>query len=115
MNIQYVAVCQYNSKESSNPNLDDYHTVSNFYQLYDSFAENQDIIATIVSKTSLLKIVNLTYLRLDGLAGTKIEIDGNVYMLDDGGSIEIKNQKITSVKMLTPGVASISVIYNGFE
>ena len=115
MNIKYIAVCKYNSKENSKPNLDKYHAVSNFYQLYDSFTENQDIIATIVSEARLLKIINLTYLRLDGLAGTKIEVDGNVYMLDDGGSIEIKNQKITSVKILTPGVASISVIYNGFE
>lgn len=115
MNIKYIAVCQYNSKENSKPNLDKYHAVSNFYQLYGSFTENQDIIATIVSEARLFKIINLTYLRLDGLAGTKIEVDGNVYMLDDGGSIEIKNQKITSVKILTPGVASISVIYNGFE
>ncbi len=115
LTITYTAVCQYNSKGGSQPSTKNYVAVSNFYQLYMPFTINQDVIKTIVSEKGLTKIVNLTYLRLDAVPGSQIEIDGRVYMVDDGGSIEFKDQKITNVKMLTPGQASISVIYNGFD
>jgi hypothetical protein len=115
LTITYTAVCIYNSKESVQPNLNNYKAVSNFYQLYSSFEQNQNILETLVSEAGLIKIVNLTYLRLDGVPGTQIQVDGQIYTINNGGSIEIKNQKITDVIMISPGVASISVIYNGFE
>lgn len=115
MNIKYTAVCSYKSKENSKPNLNNYSAVSNFYQLYTTFQENENVLATITTNEGLLKIVNLTYLRLDGTPGTQIEVDGKIYTLDNSSSIEIKDQKITSVRMISPGAASVTVIYNGFE
>ena len=63
---------------------------------------------------SLIEVYNFIFLRIDGPARTTFKINGETHTLTtDLMSKEFKNISITSAEMITEGVATISVVYNG--
>jgi hypothetical protein len=97
--------------------------IQKFYQIYDNFtpkmeseAKNpMDIFERIYLKeTSNIKAIqSFSYMRIDATPGMEFKINGELHSTDHNGFWENRNIKITSALMETPGMASITVIYNG--
>lgn len=101
--------------------------IQKFYQIYENFSsisssyqgiDPMDIFSRIFYKENLnnsniLSIQSFTYMRVDATPGTRFLINGEEKTTDDNGIWEVRNAKITSAKMITEGMASITVVYNG--
>jgi hypothetical protein len=66
-----------------------------------------------LNNSNILSIQSFTYMRVDATPGTRFLINGEEKTTDDNGIWEVRNAKITSAKMITEGMASITVVYNG--
>ena len=117
MNISYTAVCYYEEIKQEVDNNTNYVAVSRFAQLNETFAEskgNVDIIKGFtVNNPDVVKILNLTYLRIDAMPGTRLEINKMPVIIGDSGIMEYRDISITSAKFISDAAASVSAIFNG--
>lgn len=117
MNVSYVAVCNYEEIEQEGAETGNYVAISKFDQLYNTFSEsrgNVDILQGFKQQnSSVVRILNLTYLRVDAMPGTKLEINETPIVIGDSGILEYRDISITSAKFISDAVATISAIFNG--
>lgn len=116
LQITYKAVCKYESIEVVN-NVINKVGVQELYQLYQNFTEgqqNRDIFKVLESKISGLKVLSLSYLKVDAPAGTVLKINNIEYIIGPIKSLELNDIRITSADFLSESTAaSVTVIYNG--
>jgi hypothetical protein len=120
MIVTYLGTCNYESLEET-VSTSGLASIQKFYQLYTSFSEisnNMDIFDSITQAekengVQINKIYNFSYMKIDAVAGTQIKINEKVFTIDDSASLEFRNAKITSAQMISEGMASITVVYNG--
>lgn len=119
LNLTYDAVFEYEEISSSIPDTNlNLTVVSKFVQLNTKFSKdlgNMNLFTAIKNNdASLIEVYNFSFLRVEGVAGTKFKVNGEEYVLtSDFLSREFKDFSISSAEMLTEGPAIISVVYNG--
>ena len=120
LNIQYNAVCYYEEIEEDNnmaDKIDNLNVISKFMQVYTPFtfaAKNMNIFEALKQKDRLLlDIYSLSYLSIEAPMGTQVEVNGEIFTIDDSGYKEFNNIVITSAIFKTETSASVSVVLNG--
>ena len=120
LNIQYNAVCYYEEIEENNnmaDKIDNLNVISKFMQVYTPFtfaAKNMNIFEALKQKDRLLlDIYSLSYLSIEAPMGTQVEVNGEIFTIDDSGYKEFNNIVITSAIFKTETSASVSVVLNG--
>ena len=124
MNIFCKAYCTFETKIKTVLPEDNLKGIQKFYQIYDNFTPTMQLGANInpmdiferiyLKETSNIKTIqSFSYMRIDATPGIEFKINGELHKTDHNGFWENRDIKITSALMETPGMASITVIYNG--
>lgn len=112
INITYQAVCSYTELEDIN---NDYNanlsSQSGFIQYVETFSsEGTDVYELIKTRNNLYRLLNLSFLRIDGTENTKYQYNnGEEFAITEKG-FETR-ELVTSLKI--KGYASVSFVYNG--